>query len=1087
MHVVNHEAQSEYGTAEWIERLILRAATVDELLSDQFEALPGQKSDADLAARRLAAWCRVSASGDWSLFARRLSRDGLSLTEVLTRFATVRRRMSAPRPEWVDDALWIVPAMETGAVTRCTARSDLAAPYAFEDLLIGAVAEAETLLWSGLDKTICASLAESASSDLRQELLRELSELCAPAFYERFASVRIKTAQAAVSDEASQYLTFVAGMKAGGLRRLFDDKPVLLRLIAVVTRQWVTASRELVSRLDRDRALLERQLLGGAAAGKVHGIQGDISDPHNGGRSVHVLTFESGARVVYKPKDLRLDVAWYGLIARLNEASPPIDLRPVRAIACDGYGWTEYIAHTGCHDRDGCTRFFRRSGAWLALFHCFAATDMHHENVIAAGDQPVPVDFEMVLQASGDEYKTETPEAMAFEAVLDELGNSVLMVGLLPSYTRSPENEVLAAGGLISDWSPSKRRVMWRDLNSDAMRPMREPKKSGATPNLPHIDGRYARFSEHLDDFVRGFEDYATFLLERIGTDDPNTAGLLEGFDTVLIRRVLRQTRFYYLLLQRLRKHKSMDDGVGWSAQADFIARLANWDRDADPLWPLQRAERSALLALNVPHFVSEGDGNEIADSTGTLAMTPALSGVARARARMQSLDGHKIAWQSEIIRESSAYLSRAVGTRTSPTGLWSLATQAETLGPAACTGEADEIACQLSRVAIRRGTAAAWIGLDWLGESDVSQFVLMGPELYNGVSGIGVFLAAHAAVTGSQASAELAVAGVAHLRKNINGRNAARFARSLGVGAVTGLASVIYGLAVMSKCLGDGSLLVDAQTAAGLLTDDLIATDTLLDVVGGSAGAILGLMRLHRETACGYALERATRCAEHLLGHHRIGAEGTRMWRIPGFGPRALTGMSHGAAGFAYALASLSAATGREDFAAAASECLAFEDASYDPERMNWPDLRGKGEPQWACQWCHGAAGIGLARVAMVKYAARAAGGPESNSITTDIENAVAGVERDWPGRLDTLCCGTLSGIELLREAAAALRRNDLRNLATRRLSTVVAAATRSGDYRWNGGSRRFNLGLFRGLSGVGYTLLREIDPALPNVLIWE
>ena len=76
-------------------------------------------------------------------------------------------------------------------------------------------------------------------------------------------------------------------------------------------------------------------------------------------------------------------------------------------------------------------------------------------------------------------------------------------------------------------------------------------------------------------------------------------------------------------------------------------------------------------------------------------------------------------------------------------------------MGAEACTREADEIACELARVAIRRGTAAAWIGLDWLGESDVSQFVLMGPELYNGVSGIGVFLAAHAAVTGNQTSAE--------------------------------------------------------------------------------------------------------------------------------------------------------------------------------------------------------------------------------------------------------------------------------------------------------------------------------------------
>ncbi len=46
---------------------------------------------------------------------------------------------------------------------------------------------------------------------------------------------------------------------------------------------------------------------------------------------------------------------------------------------------------------------------------------------------------------------------------------------------------------------------------------------------------------------------------------------------------------------------------------------------------------------------------------------------------------------------------------------------------------------------------------------------------------------------------------------------------------------------------------------------------------------------------------------------------------------------------------------------------------------------------------------------------------------------------------------------------------------------------AAASGDYRWNVGKRQFNLGLFRGLAGVGYTLLRRVDRSLPNVLIWE
>ena len=146
-----------------------------------------------------------------------------------------------------------------------------------------------------------------------------------------------------------------------------------------------------------------------AIAAPVVAIEGDLSDPHNGGRSVRILRFEDGARVVYKPKDLRLDVAWHGLVERLNRERGPDRAEAVRALARDGYGWTEFIAHAGCGDPDGCRRFFRRAGAWLALFHCFAGSDMHQENMIAAGDHPVPIDLETILQAAAEEQSRRSP------------------------------------------------------------------------------------------------------------------------------------------------------------------------------------------------------------------------------------------------------------------------------------------------------------------------------------------------------------------------------------------------------------------------------------------------------------------------------------------------------------------------------------------------------------------------------------------------------------------------------------------------------------------------------------------------------
>ncbi len=203
---------------------------------------------------------------------------------------------------------------------------------------------------------------------------------------------------------------------------------------------------------------------------------------------------------------------------------------------------------------DGCKRFFRRAGAWLALFHCFAGSDMHQENMIAAGEHPVPIDLEMILQATAEEHKTEEIEAQAFEAAMEIVNNSVMMVGLLPAYARSPDNKIFAMGGMTSDWT-SRMELAWSNINSDTMRPAKTKEIDTSNPNLPHVDGRYAKFGDHIDDFVAGFEDYAKFLLSQ--SRDADQGGLFDGFAGLPVRKVVRPTRFYYMLLQRLKNHRA--------------------------------------------------------------------------------------------------------------------------------------------------------------------------------------------------------------------------------------------------------------------------------------------------------------------------------------------------------------------------------------------------------------------------------------------------------------------------------------------------------------------------------------------------
>jgi type 2 lantibiotic biosynthesis protein LanM len=1059
------------------DRLINRAATIDELLSDDFEAIPGDKDHAGFGQRRLAAWCQSAASGDWSLFERRIERDGLDSAGILARLTAVRRKPAAPKPLWATDATWILSALEATSKPGARRPEVPAEPVAFEHLLTGVVEAAEAMQQSGLGDKTTANLKASAHDCLRLALLTGLSELIAPALYERFAATRnaAETAGHLQGSPTSLYEKFVAEMKAGGFRQLFDGKPVLLRLISTIVRQWIETSREFIQRLDADLPLIRSAVQVGGQGGVIQ-IEGGFSDPHNGGRSVKIVVFADGSKVVYKPKDLRVDVAWQKLIDRLNRSAPPVELRTARSLARDGYGWTECIEHSGCATSNDFKAYFSRVGAWLALFHCFAANDMHQENIVAAGSHPVPIDLETILQPSSSGQRPSEPEDAAFDAATEKLANSVMATGLLPAYGRGPDGKVFAMGGVTADWN-TKIRIKWENINSNDMRPTRWKEAVTNNPNLPHVNGLYAKFSDHIEQLIAGFNAYARFLLEK-----GKGAALFDGFSGLAVRKVVRATRFYAMLLQRLKNHKTMDDGVAWSAQADFGARLADWDTDDDPLWPVQRAERSALLALNIPHFVSATDGQELKDEAGFRMRLASTNGLTRAHTRFTHFERDEIDWQVKVIKINTNSLVTADRPPTS-TARRKLT---ELRGPAPSDltfrAEAQRAADELARHAIRRDQAAAWIGLDWLGDAEVFQLVTLGSDLYNGTAGLSFFLSAHAAVTKQSASHELALAGVTRLRKQLKSRNAARFARSLGLGGATGLGSIVYALTVMSKNLRDPGLRDDAHRTAELMTEELIAADKRLDVIGGSAGAILCLLRLYRDGQSEAVLRRAIKCGEHLLAQHRLGETGRRSWVGQGLGSRPLNGMSHGAAGFAYALASLSAATGREDFAVAAQECVDFENSSFSPQRGNWPDLRVEGAEAWPCQWCHGAPGIGLGRIAMARL-------PRMGGalLEADVQGAVEGTRAAWPPSIDTLCCGTMGSVEFLCEAGDLLGRNDLQELAKRELANVLQFAADSGDYHWNSGERRFNLGLFRGMAGVGYTALRQVDHSLPNVLIFE
>jgi lantibiotic modifying enzyme len=293
--------------------------------------------------------------------------------------------------------------------------------------------------------------------------------------------------------------------------------------------------------------------------------------------------------------------------------------------------------------------------------------------------------------------------------------------------------------------------------------------------------------------------------------------------------------------------------------------------------------------------------------------------------------------------------------------------------------------------------------------------------------------------------------------------------------------------LTVASRLLGDEALLDVASRAGDLITPDMLAADQTLDVLGGSAGTVLALLRLAEATGERRWVARAALAGERLLAAACPAASGGCAWRTM---DRLRSGLSHGAAGIACALARLGAATGDERCLEAARRGVRFEAGLFDGRACNWntvpPEERGP-EDEMSSAWCYGAAGIGLTRLDMLSHPDI---GLEKDELRQEVDAAVTGtLAADWRER-DHICCGNFGRLELLWEGGRRLNRSAWQQEAMTKVDQLIQRASQEGHYQFleEAPPEVWFSTLFLGEAGIGYQLLRLAAPdTLPSILMWN
>ncbi len=369
----------------------------------------------------------------------------------------------------------------------------------------------------------------------------------------------------------------------------------------------------------------------------------------------------------------------------------------------------------------------------------------------------------------------------------------------------------------------------------------------------------------------------------------------------------------------------------------------------------------------------------------------------------------------------------------------------------------AERIGARLCRDALWHRGRCNWTA-DFL-DGDGTAHGALGSELYSGTSGIALFLHRLASLTGERIFRLTAEAALRQALGKLPEIGGALYSGPLGVFCVAAEIRREF----------------DEEMVLRKIEPDR----SKLDVIDGSAGAIAALLNLHGRAPGARLLDAAMRHGDLLLEEASRTEDGWSWKTIEA--TRNLTGFSHGASGVGWALLELYHVTQEHRFRAAAIEAFRYEQSCFNSNEQNWPDFRGE-EPTYSVFWCHGATGIGFARLRAWQIL-------NDQELLAEARTALAKVDGSPPLATFSLCHGRAGNADLLIYASEVL--------GEKGWLTAAEAVAQEGWERFERRRVPWPCGLpganetpdlMLGLAGIGYFYLRLADPSrVPSVLMLQ
>ena len=849
--------------------------------------------------------------------------------------------------------------------------------------------------------------------------------------------------------------SFVEWMLDSGYRELLLEYPVLLDQISNILVEFIDLIEECVQKLELHKEDIYRKF-GINVDDTITDIKCDVSDRHFCGKCVVIVSFQS-KKIVYKPRNMSVDFFWMKVANWISDIDNQIEVRAANVLVGNDYGFVEWIEADLNLCKEEIEKYIYRCGNLLGVVSLLGGSDFHYENVICSGATPILIDVETLILPSVKQIYANDHNSLQLDVYMR---TQFMRTLLLPKWIgNSPENAIDIGG--------------FSAVHNNGI-------------NLPKdFEGRIVEFGELPELFIKGYKDVLKTILEH----KAEYLELIEDVKSINFRYILRNTRVYYNLLRYFSNPIYLKNNNIFSCVTSriFTAYLLIGNEEVTrEMWTVGQVEYDEIKKFHIPIFSVNGNSTDLMGPDGKIVLKNYfyISPYNYVSETIELLDDQlidiQIRYLLDVINVHNVQKKNSYNWQISYFDIkrkWMSINNKSSLFEY-CNNLLASIQSAVSNCTLNEELELYFAPVK---DSRTGRYSMdiMKDALYSGRYGVQIFLEMYYHFYGFEQRKKALENRVLKMANDfyLNTNEMKWFNLSF----TNGVASLLMELRNFALISNRNSFVEMIFKIIKSIPEKNITRSEESDYYNGIAGLLYIICDCYKKFNVDIDLY-ARNLIEYIVTDLFKRCDICGLWFQEEFYHQPLTGLAHGQSGYALALSKALPYINegmRLKVTSQIQKCMDYEYNCYDNSEMNLPDYRklllkkggDKSQKKFMYGYCSGILGTAL----VVSELSEELISFQKKEIWK--MNAVQYLKKDILIGNDSLCCGTAGWIDYL----ASCHKNE--EWSDELLKKIIFSINEQG-YVFNGLEGVNEISLFKGMSGIGYSVLRYMGK-YPSVLL--